>query len=44
MYKDVICDLNNIKEEGWRCIGLEYLYGTEIKLVLFNLDSYKLRC
>ena len=32
MYKDVICDISNIKGE-LTCTGEEFLYAIEIKLV-----------
>ena len=38
----MICDNNNIKAEGWRCIAAEYLCTIETKLVLFKLGRYQL--
>lgn len=40
--KEINCDSNNIKGQD-RCIGLECLYTTETKLVLFKLDYYRLK-
>lgn len=40
MYEDAVCDTNNIKGEGWSCIGAEILYIIEARL-LFKLVCFK---
>ena len=43
MYKDVICDSNNIKREGWWCTGAERLYTNGTTLILPKAYFHKFR-
>ena len=43
MYKDVICENNNIRKMGWNCIRAIFLYTKEAKLVLLQTNWYKFK-
>lgn len=42
VYNNAVSYNDSIKEEGWRCIQVDYLYSIETKLVLFTVGYHKI--